>query len=118
MNPILFFDEKCSFCRAMVYLLSKFLANTPVKFAPLNGITAHQQLKIINLKSIVFLEQGLQKKTFRAEAFFRALSYRTKVFKYLAKIGFIFDPIYQLIAFLRRFFPKVEFDLKGPSFLP
>ena len=118
MNPILFFDADCSFCRAMVYLLSKLLVDQPIKFAPLKGITAHKHLKIIKPDSIIFLEPNLNKTTLRAEAFFRAISYRIHFFIHLAKIAFLFNPLYRLIAILRRFFPKFEFVLKGPSFLP
>ena len=117
-NPILFFDENCPFCCFCVQVMSDWLENTVVVFAPLRGITAKKYLKVLPKNTVVFYEPEKKKPAIYAKAIFLALSYRWSFFAKLASIAFLFNPFYRFIADIRGLLPIKKRKPHGRSFLP
>lgn len=117
MFSILFFDNKCLFCKSLVYLFSQLLKNTSVHFAPLDGSTAHMHIKVKKSDSIVFLDAKDKKMYRKSKGIFYMLSYLHPWFKYFSYASFFFDPMYSIVAKLRKFIPTKSIELKGEKFL-
>lgn len=113
MSKILFFDGVCIMCNGLVDFILKHDKQEIIKFAPLQGPTAHQKIPdLTDLSSIVFLDD--QKIYTKSDAVINLLFKLGGIFKALALFCRVFpqafrDWVYDHIAQNRyRLFGKKE----------
>jgi predicted DCC family thiol-disulfide oxidoreductase YuxK len=118
VKQILFFDQHCPFCIASVNLLIQLVHDPMLLFAPLDGVTAKKTLKKIQMSSVILFDVPTKKCYRRSQAIFLALSHRWAWLEKGVKLWWIFDPLYQVVALIRRLIPLRYQLLSGPRLLP
>jgi predicted DCC family thiol-disulfide oxidoreductase YuxK len=114
MNPIVFFDDDCGLCSKAVAFFLRRDKNALFRFAPLQGVTAHKELKDFEpyqwLDSIILLEKGAKPSYFYwSQAIFRMLWLIGGIWSIPGLLSFLprpllwpFDVGYRFIAKYRK----------------
>lgn len=119
MGPILFYDKKCPFCENLVATLAVGFKSTPLRFAPLDGSTAHQFLTAFERSNLIYYDPISKKKYKKTKAILACFMAFHPWFKFVLPLSIFMDPFYLLISKMRFLkFLKKKKDLHGPSFLP
>ncbi len=119
---IVFFDGYCAMCHWAVKWIAKQDTRGQFYFAPLQGITAKNELKGITLPdSLVFFENG--KVYFYSKACFKIAWLLGGMWKIIGWLGFLpswalypTDLIYRLVAKSRS--NSCDITISGAKFLP
>jgi predicted DCC family thiol-disulfide oxidoreductase YuxK len=119
MGPILFYDKNCPFCESLVAGFAVGFKSTPLRFAPLDGSTAHQFLKFYDKSSLIYYDPISQKKYKKTKAILACFMVFHPWLKFIMPLSVFIDPFYFVVSKMRflKFFKKKR-ELHGPSFLP
>jgi len=120
MNKIIvFYDDECGLCHHSIAWLYKKDLDKRFYFSPLTGETSKELLeeKYREMNTVVLYESG--RVSIRAEAVFNALKYLHGFWKVVSYFpALIFNPIYHIVALLRKNIPIRTLHLPKERCLP